>query len=98
VVAILPFLAKNEGYEVVYRLVDYMAARHGFDVIDLGSSLAAEDLESLRMRPEDTIHANARGHRLFAERMAPVLARTLVEGGAWPRPGHDGSDGKATGR
>jgi lysophospholipase L1-like esterase len=86
VLARLASLAETHGFRVTVLLVPYLeedaliaqglelvralAERCGFEVLDPTATFRAEGLASLRIRPEDPVHPNARGHELLARALA----------------------------
>jgi len=76
-VAILPFLEASDGYELAYRMVHRLAVSRGLAAVVLAPRLPSAELESLRSNPRDPVHPNARGHRLIAEALLPVVSEML---------------------
>lgn len=78
-VVLLPSLKEKPhlaAHEAAYALVEGLARRQGFDVLDLTQELRASDVD-LRVLPKDFIHFNAEGQR----RIGAALARELLARG-----------------
>ncbi len=76
-VVILPPLKEKPhlaAHEAAYALVETLARREGFDVLDLAAELRESDVE-LRVLPKDFIHFNAEGHRRIGEALARELGQ-----------------------
>jgi lysophospholipase L1-like esterase len=78
VVAVIPYLAESDRYDVAYRMVERLAVARGLEAVVLAPALSAAGLESLRSREPDPVHPNARGHRLVAEALAPLVSAKLA--------------------
>ncbi len=81
-VVILPPLKEKPhlaAYEAAFALVERLARREGFDVLELASGLRTND--DLHVLPKDFIHFNVEGHRRIGE----TLARELVARGLLAR-------------
>jgi len=72
-VLLIPYLAEDPLIDRGLDLVGQLAAERGFAVVDPRPSFRAAGLEALRLRPEDPVHPNARGHALLAEALALPL-------------------------
>jgi lysophospholipase L1-like esterase len=70
-VLLIPYLEEDPLIERGFALVRQMAEAQGFRVLDPGDLFLAEGLFNLRIRDNDPVHPNARGHALLAEALAP---------------------------
>jgi lysophospholipase L1-like esterase len=57
--------------------VAHQVRKHGFELISMQQEFRSHGLERLRFasRPRDSIHPNAEGHRLIAEKLAGLQIR-----------------------
>lgn len=85
----LATLARTHGFEVTVLLIPYLeddplidagleivralAEARGFGVVDPRAAFRAEGLAGLRVRAEDPVHPNARGHAILARSLATRL-------------------------
>lgn len=86
-VVIAPLLSQNgwsEGNAAGrHSRVRGLARDNGFEALDLLPLLSQFSIDSLRLRPWDTFHLNATGHRVVARAIAEVLWR---HNSAWRDP------------
>lgn len=79
-VLLIPYLEDDPGIEEGLAIVRALAEAHGFGVVAPREAFRSEGLAELRIRPEDPIHPNVRGHALLARalaesgRLAPVTS------------------------
>lgn len=79
-VLLIPYLEDDPGIEEGLAIVRALAEAHGFGVVAPREAFRSEGLAELRIRPEDPIHPNARGHALLAAalsesgRLAPLTS------------------------
>jgi len=73
-VLIVPYLEDDPLIERGLELVRSMAEARGFQVVEASESFRDEGLAKLRMREEDPVHPNARGHTLLAQALAEALS------------------------
>ena len=69
-VLLIPYLEEDERIDAGYELVAELARAHGFEVIDPRAEFRAKGLMALRIRAEDPVHPDARGHSLLARAVA----------------------------
>jgi lysophospholipase L1-like esterase len=76
-VLLVPALEEAPAYDGVYRIVAHQVRKHGFELISMQQEFRSHGLERLRFasRPRDSIHPNAEGHRLIAEKLAGLQIR-----------------------
>ncbi len=81
VVAPLPYLEEQPDVAVQDRideLIAYESERVGFELVPLRDAFRAAGLEALRIRADDVIHPNERGHAIVAERLAEHFVERLL--------------------
>jgi len=76
-VAIVPYLGADEGWDLAYAMVERLADEQGFEVVRLLAEPPGQPLEPLRMTASDFVHPNERGHRLIAETLFERIAPRL---------------------
>jgi len=72
-VLLIPYLAQDPGIERGLDLVGAMAEARGFRTVDPRPAFGKVSAETLRIRAQDPVHPNARGHVLLARALAPAL-------------------------
>ncbi len=72
-VLLIPYLEDDPLIDQGLELVRALAEARGFAVVDPRAAFRAEGLASLRIRAEDPVHPNARGHALLARALAAQL-------------------------
>jgi lysophospholipase L1-like esterase len=75
-VLLVPYLEDDALIDQGFELVRALAEVRGFSVVDPRAAFRAAGLASLRIRAEDPVHPNVRGHALLAEALA---ARWTIE-------------------
>ena len=78
----VPFLGEaksplREAWHAVYAMIDHEARRAGFRVVDMLPALEEDGLTAIRVKTNDPIHPNGRGHRTLARVLAADTARLL---------------------
>jgi hypothetical protein len=72
-VLLIPYLEEDRLIERGFGLVHQLAEARGFRVVDPGDLFLAEGVLNLRIRDNDPVHPNARGHAILADALAAVL-------------------------
>jgi lysophospholipase L1-like esterase len=72
-VLLIPYLEEDRLIERGLGLVRQLAEARGFRVLDPGDLFLAEGVINLRIRENDPVHPNARGHAILADALAAVL-------------------------
>lgn len=73
-VLLIPYLEDDPLIAQGVALVRSLAEHSGFEVLTVEDEFRAEGLAALRIRAEDPVHPNARGHELLARGLAARLA------------------------
>lgn len=81
-VLLIPYLEDDAGIEAGLEIVRALAEARGFTVVAPREAFRSEGLASLRIRAEDPIHPNARGHALLARALAEQGSNLLRAGSA----------------
>jgi lysophospholipase L1-like esterase len=76
-VLLVSYLEEDAGIEAGLDLVRLLSEERGFQVVDARAEFRAEGLASLRIRAEDPVHPNARGHELLARALEQALPAAL---------------------
>lgn len=84
IVLLIPYLEDDPLIEQGLTIVRALAEARGFLVVAPREAFRAQGLERLRIRAEDPIHPNARGHVLLAEALAETIPLVLS-----PRAEHE---------
>jgi len=78
-VLLIPYLEEDRLIERGLGLVRELAEAQGFRVVDPNDLFLAEGLLNLRIRDEDPVHPNARGHAILADALAAGLTTTVAD-------------------
>lgn len=70
---LIPYLEDDPLIEQGFEIVRALAEGRGFAVVDPRAAFRSEGLADLRLRAEDPVHPNARGHELLARSLAAHL-------------------------
>jgi hypothetical protein len=73
-VLLIPYLEEDPLIERGLGLVRALAEARGFQVVEARESFRAAGLANLRLRAEDPVHPNTRGHALLADALAATMA------------------------
>ena len=65
----------DSGFQMAYRIAAAEARRVGFDVLNLYDAFRSEGFDNLKIRPNDPIHTNERGHEIIAENLYEYFAK-----------------------
>ncbi|NOT28934.1 MAG: SGNH/GDSL hydrolase family protein, partial [Planctomycetes bacterium] len=70
---LIPYLEDDPLIEQGFEIVRALAESRGFAVVDPRAAFRSEGLADLRLRAEDPVHPNARGHAALARSLAAHL-------------------------
>ena len=92
---IIPMLNGNiwngQIYEAVYDILNHEFGRVGFRTISMYSDFSAASFERLKVADFDSVHPNALGHELIAERLFEELQNHSIAGQPSTVSGHTDS-------